>query len=903
MEETRPTAIRVILNGENYLLWSRATKTNLYGRGLWSQIEPAKGKKIQEGDEEALEKWMQKDQLVLNILHSSLRNQIFESYSYCETAQELWETLKKVYGDITNLSRVFEVKKELNSLTQEDQDFAKHFGKHRSLLAEMDMLRPSTKDLKIIEERKEQDRVFGLLQTLHPRFNDLVKHILREEKLPSLENVCSQIQKEQGSLDLFSKGELPMANKGLYKPPFSSNKKGTTTKQCEHCKNLGKFNQGRGHTKEECFILHPHLRTNYRARQQANEASASTNAPTAPASARSGHSNQAIISESNGMITMSKGDLEAMIKTMQICKESGITFLSSKSSNSLLVDSGASHHMIKDPNLLNDIQNTSGHVEIANGVRVPIKGIGNLNLFGKESSAFYMPSFSNNLVSVKRVTNDLNAYAIFGPNSFHFQDIKTGEVLGKGETKGELHALKDLKKPSNSTNSCHVASSSSDLWHARLGHPHSRALNLIMPNVAFDNSKCESCILGKHCRSVFQNSLSIYENCFDLVHSDVWTSPCLSRDNLKYFVTFIDEKSKYTWVTLLLSKDRVFEAFVNFQTYVTNHFNAKIKVLRSDNGGEYTSNTFKARLANHGILHQTSCPYTPQQNGVAERKNRHLMEVARSMMFHKNMPRRFWGDAVMTACYLINRTLTKVLNDISPYEVLNKTKPHMDHLRVFGCVCFVLVPGDQRNKLDAKSTRSVFIGYSTTQKGYRCYDPSTKRIMTSRDVKFLEDQSYFEKSGWESVKDLADSTADRAASLQHLLTQLGLPPMNQDQSAPANNQDNLGALHRQDDQIQEEGGVNQETPPEANVHDNEVHEEEAAPAPTLRRRTRQRFGPEHWKQTRVYYNNQAVAHPIQAECSLALLPSDHQAFLGKIEQHYIPKTYCKIKRLLRNMRD
>ncbi|KAL1204565.1 Retrovirus-related Pol polyprotein from transposon RE2 [Cardamine amara subsp. amara] len=150
--------------------------------------------------------------------------------------------------------------------------------------------------------------------------------------------------------------------------------------------------------------------------------------------------------------------------------------------------------------------------------------------------------------------------------------------------------------------------------------------------------------------------------------------------------------------------------------------------------------------------------------------------------------------------------------------------------------------------------------------------------------------------------------------------------MNQDQSAPANNQKNLGALHRQDDQIQdnpgalhrqddqiqeegvnvqneqendeeinEQGGVNQETPPEANVHENEVHEEEAAPAPTLRRSTRQRFGPEHWKQTRVYYNNQAVAHPIQAECSLALLPSDHQAFLGKIEQHYIPKTYEEAK--------
>ncbi|KAL1226328.1 hypothetical protein V5N11_003572 [Cardamine amara subsp. amara] len=317
MEETKPTAIRVTLRGGNYLLWSRSTKSNLYGRGLWNQVEPAKGKELQEKDEEAREKWLQKDQIVLSIIHSSLSDSIFESYSYCETAQELWETLKKVYGDITNLSRVFEVKKELSNLTQEDQDFTKHFGKYRSLLAELDMLRPSTKDLKIIEERREQDRVFGLLQSLHPKFNDLIKHILREEKLPSLENVCSQIQKEQGSLDLFNKGELPTANKGFYKPPFSSNKKGTT-KQCEHCKKLGRFNQGRGHTKEECFILHPHLKANYRARQQENEANASTYVPTAQqkeplgqnpyavSNAQTGHSNQALTSENNGMITMSE---------------------------------------------------------------------------------------------------------------------------------------------------------------------------------------------------------------------------------------------------------------------------------------------------------------------------------------------------------------------------------------------------------------------------------------------------------------------------------------------------------------------------------------------------------------------------------------------------------------------
>ncbi|KAL1224867.1 Retrovirus-related Pol polyprotein from transposon RE1 [Cardamine amara subsp. amara] len=175
-------------------------------------------------------------------------------------------------------------------------------------------------------------------------------------------------------------------------------------------------------------------------------------------------------------------------------------------------------------------------------------------------------------------------------------------------------------------------------------------------------------------------------------------------------------------------------------------------------------------------MHQTSCPYTPQQNGVAERKNRHLMEVARSMMFNTNVPRRFWSDDVTTACYLINRIPTTILNDSSPFEVLNQTIPSIDHLRVFGCVCFVLRPGALRDKLEAKSTKCMFLGYSTTQKGYKCYDFSRNRMIVSRDVKFIEHQGYHDKKNWGSLKDLVRSPSDRVASLQHLLSHIGNPP-------------------------------------------------------------------------------------------------------------------------------
>ncbi|KAL0641364.1 hypothetical protein Bca4012_102815 [Brassica carinata] len=385
--------------------------------------------------------------------------------------------------------------------------------------------------------------------------------------------------------------------------------------------------------------------------------------------------------------------------------------------------------MISDRRLISEIKAATGSVMIANGAMIPIEGVGKLKLYGKN----------------------------------------------------QLYHL-NLAKTSNPFDSICLSSTAEKIdsitWHARLGHPHERALNLMLPGVVFENDKCEACILGKHCKNVFPRTSTVYENCFDLIHTDVWTAPSFSRDNHKYFVTFIDEKSKYTWLTLIPSKDRVIDAFKNFQAYVTNHYHAKIKILRSDNGGEYTSYALKSHLDHHGILHQTSCPYTPQQNGVAERKNRHLMEVARSLMFQANVPKRFWSDAVSTACYLINRMPTRVLKDQAPFEVLNKRKPSLAYMKVFGCLCYVLVPGELRNKLEARSRKAMFIGYSTTQKGYKCYDPEARRVLVSRDVKFIEERGYYEEKNQEDLRDL---TSDKAGVLRIILEGLRIK-MNQDQS-------------------------------------------------------------------------------------------------------------------------
>ena len=893
MEIERRSLIPVTLEGSNYLVWSRLARVTLGGHGLWdSHIMKAEAsKKMTQEDSQASglkneDKWVQEDMLTLEIIQSSLSVSILEAYSHCESAKELWESLQKVYGNASNLSQVFKVKQLINNLSQDEMEFNQFFGKFSSLWAELDVLRPSSVDPEVLRERQEQDRVFSLLLALNPSYNSLIKHILRGERLPSLEDVCCWIQREHCAHSLFKEERKVV-------PPVRN-----MLDQKRHKKKLRKALKVKKRQVYEKIKSSMTALTKVVEQQAVNGLSMYSALTTE--SNEGGSWNHAMIKD--GPIKVS--DIEPLIKAAKAiisAKQSGTHSLVSKP---IIIDSGASHHMISDRNLITDIRPALGNVTIANGDRVRIEGIGNLKLFDRESTAFYMPGFASNLLSVKKATVDLNCQVVFRPNDVEFQDLKTGKVIGEGNSKDGLYHLQKTKlsysSPSaplcmTSTNLC-----DSTTWHARLGHPHSRALGLMMPDMSFSHLECEACILGKHCRSVFPASVTIYEKCFDLIHSDVWTSPCLSRDNHKYFVTFIDEKSKYTWITLLPSKDRVLEAFMNFQSYVTNHFKANVKVLRSDNGGEYTSHAFKSYLAQHGIVHQTSCPYTPQQNGVAERKNRHLMEVARSMMFHANVPKRFWSDAVVTACYLINRIPTKVLKDISPYEVLNQNRPSIHHLRVFGCACFVLIPREQRDKLEAKSMKCMFIGYSPTQKGYKCYNPETRRVLVSRDVKFMEEKWFYAEKNWDELKDLSQAS-DKANNLRIIMENLGIS------LSPSKEAPREASPQPEDTHPDPEGGNEQEPEQQqgSNVHDQEsaqdqettqVHEqeeeqEEPAQVQPLRRSTRVRKDPSNWVNTRVYFNSQAVAHPTSAVCSFAQFPSEHQAFIVGLDEAYVPRSY------------
>ncbi|GJZ61489.1 zinc finger, CCHC-type containing protein [Tanacetum coccineum] len=165
-------------------------------------------------------------------------------------------------------------------------------------------------------------------------------------------------------------------------------------------------------------------------------------------------------------------------------------------------------------------------------------------------------------------------------------------------------------------------------------------------------------------------------------------------------------------------------------------------MLRTNRGGEFTSNEFTQYCKENGIARQLTAPYSPQQNGVVERRNRTIMSTTRCMMKATNMPQNFWAEAVRHAIYILNSVPTKALEDITPYEAIKQRKPNLENLRIFGCIAYVKVPSQHLTKLDDRSIKMVYLGNEQGSKAYRLFDPTTQRVCVSRDVKFKENETW-----------------------------------------------------------------------------------------------------------------------------------------------------------------
>jgi hypothetical protein len=249
---------------------------------------------------------------------------------------------------------------------------------------------------------------------------------------------------------------------------------------------------------------------------------------------------------------------------------------------------------------------------------------------------------------------------------------------------------------------------------------------------------------GKQRRTVFPDQAAWRaERGLELVHGDLCgpISPATPSGN-SYFLLLVDDHSRYMWISTLVSKNQAAATIMDFQSRAEGESGHKLSMLCTNRGGEFTSKQFAEYCVQEGVQRQLTAPYSPQQNGVVERRNAMVVGAARSMLKEKGLPGWFWGEAVTTAVYLLNRVPCKAVDGKTPFEVWYGKRPAVHHLKTFGCIVYVRNTKPLLKKLDDRGRKMIFVGYERGTKAYRAYDPVTKKVTITRDVVFDEDAQW-----------------------------------------------------------------------------------------------------------------------------------------------------------------
>lgn len=414
---------------------------------------------------------------------------------------------------------------------------------------------------------------------------------------------------------------------------------------------------------------------------------------------------------------------------------------------SWIIDTGASRHVTSNASCLTHSKDILAcHVGLPDGAQVVATKEGRVKLSGGITleHVLFVPTLHCNLISVSKLTDDSKCFVRFTDSLCAIQDQRSGSLIGAGERKDGLYYYRGV--PSVCMAKV-LEISEFELWHRRMGHPSDRVVKLV-PALRSStarkslNKACDVCPQAKQTRESFPNSNSKASRIFELIHCDLWgpyKTP--SSGGARYFLTLVDDFSRAVWVYLLHSKTGVYKAFCSFFAMITQQFEVQVKLVRCDNGSEF--NCMSQYFAEHGIIFQTSCVGTPQQNGRVERKHQHILNVGRALMFQGNLPISFWGECVLSAVYLINRTPSRLLENKTPYEILFGKEPSFSELRVFGSLCYAHNQKSKGDKFAPRSRKCVFVGYPHGKKGWKLYDLETGEIFVSRDVKLHENEFPF----------------------------------------------------------------------------------------------------------------------------------------------------------------
>uniref|UniRef100_A0A2N9FJA4 Integrase catalytic domain-containing protein n=1 Tax=Fagus sylvatica TaxID=28930 RepID=A0A2N9FJA4_FAGSY len=694
--------------------------------------------------------WKKRDKALLTLIYSTLSPPVLAMVVGKGTSQEVWETLEERFT-CTARANVLNLKLELQAIRKGNESVSSYLQRIKTT---RDML------YAVGVQIDNEELLHIILKGLPKEYAPFASAIRTRDGILSLEKLSVLLQTEEQSM---KEGSDPLMNSALAMFVSNTNKPNTGfnghpsygNPSYNRGRGRNSFQRGRGGRSHNFTPSQPPYQQqnqNQAPYQQQNQNQASPQArserPICQICWKQGHY---AIDCYHRMDFAYQGKNPTM-KLAAMASASNTQH--TQSAESWLTDSGASDHITANANNLSPQVPYQGQeqVSVGNGQNLPIQNIGNSQLHTKYhkfqlKNVLHVPRIASNLLSVHKLCLHNNCSCYFDANQLLVQDLPTGRLLYKGLSKNGVYPIQSQLFNSANKTAC-TAQSSSDkwqLWHSRLGHPSAKVLSSLSHSFNFNFlskpvlEHCHHCLAGKMHQLPFPSSNKQVQSPFELVHSDLWgPAPVVSTNAFRYYLVFVDEFTKFTWVYLLKHKSDTFHTFTQFQAMVHTQFSLPIKTIRTDCGGEFTSNQFNQFCASKGMIHQVSCPHTPQQNGVAERKHRHLVQCALALLSQSTLPMSYWSYAISTAAHLINKLPTPNLSNKSPWETLYHTLPDFTYLKTFGCQCFPLLTPYTAHKLYPKTAPCIFLGYPTHSKGYYCLDPTTLRLYVSRHVLFNE---------------------------------------------------------------------------------------------------------------------------------------------------------------------
>ena len=698
------------LSSSNYYSWKQRILHVLALKDLEDYIEPPHESVVIDSA------WRKKDRKAQALIGLSLSDQILDSTREVKSCHEMWKTISDIFERHTLLNKLSARRKFYTACKEESEDVLLFSNRIRHLASTLKSM-----NVEIDDSEMAMALLNGLLDEYSPLISALDALGTEETEL-NFEFVKARVMQEEQRINMRSseilrKSEERALVADAHKP----------RPKCNYC--------GRkGHIEVCCWKKYPE---------------------------KSPHTKSAAL-----MAALS--DEDPIICLMTKYRSAN----AAEYSDDWYIDSGCSNHMTFNKSVFSSYTpGAFGAVDLGNLNKARVAGAGDViipalykgqNIRIKVQNVLHVPDLGYQLLSVP--TWDMAGFlTIFGNQGCKVLNGK--QPLVAGTLRGGLYRL-NTQIPHLSPKA--LISKSLKKWHETLAHVNPYVIKQMKDSGLINSSEisnkeveqftCEGCIYGKgHRAPIPKKSESKSKQILELIHSDI-SGPmeCQSHGGSRYFITFIDDYSKWTVVYPMKNKSDSLQYFQIFHKYAEKHSGQKVKVLnvirrsnqthkqikklRTDNGGEYLSNQFNTYLQYHGIQHQLTIAYTPQQNGKAERMNRTIMDLVRSCLHSKNLDKKFWAEALQTVTYIRNRVPSNTIeNGKTPYELWTGDKPDLSNLQIFGSSCWYIIPKSKIKKLDKRSRKAIFIGYLENSKGYKLWDPELKRPISSRDVIFKSD--------------------------------------------------------------------------------------------------------------------------------------------------------------------